>query len=194
MARPRWVVGNSAEQAWRSVPMPDSNLPLAMVPLHSDPSELGMLAEFPPGFMRDGSGGYRTDECFYVVSGAIEIGDLEIRRGQLTYVPAHVVRSGMRSPSGCRVLAWFGGPADYLPREALEPTEEQIVTVELRTVEAGVALRTPRGEYVVVAGDRCPEGAEAFDPDTGSWSRTPEDWLGQLPRRLVARPGGRRVV
>jgi hypothetical protein len=165
-----------------------------MVPLHSDPSELGMLAEFPSGFRRDSSGGYRTDECFYVVSGQLEIGDLEVRRGQLTYVPAHAVRSGMRSPSGCRVLAWFGGPADYLPREALEPTKEQIVTVDLGTVGTGLAVRTPRGDYTVVAGDRRPEGTEAFDPDSGSWSRTPADWSSRLPRRFVVRPGGRRVV
>jgi len=167
--------------------MPGANAPLALVRLDST-ARFAIVGSFPAGFERIEAGGYAAAETFFVLDGRLEIGDLLAQQGQLVHVPAHAVRESMRTLTGCRVLAWFEGRPDFLPASELEPTSERAVVVDVTGVRDPRTLLDAAGHVwsLVRATDR-PAESEAFDPDTGDWSRTAADWDGPPARRLIVR-------
>jgi hypothetical protein len=128
--------------------MPGANRPLDVVPLASHRDDFVILARFPAGFVRDVPGGYHAAETFLVLGGGLVLDGHAVGRGDLTHVPAGLVRSDMRTDEGCLALAWFSGPADYLPPDVLGAVEGDIRTVRVDGTE-GVVLRTPEAEWVV---------------------------------------------
>lgn len=95
--------------------MPGANLPFALTPLASPAGTFALYGRFPAGFTRDVAGGYTVAEEFMVLDGELTIGTATYRRGDLTVVPGGYLRPGMSTVGGCTVLAWFGGPAEFLP-------------------------------------------------------------------------------
>lgn len=115
MARPSRLDLRAPEQLWRPVPMPGANRGVDLVPLRSADGAVTMLCRFPAGFERPGPGGYLAAEEFLVLGGALDVEGAVVERGSLCAIPARWERTLMRSPSGCTVLAWWSGPADYRP-------------------------------------------------------------------------------
>lgn len=182
MARPPAISLTGADIPWRTVPMPGANLGLDIVPLESDGDAFTILGRFPAGFVRDTPGGYLAAEEFFVLDGHLEIGGEVYRPGQLTHIPARYLRTGMRAPEGCTVLAWFGGPAIFRTPEEISPTaDEPIVSVDLRGAGRGEALTTSLARWRVATMDEWSAGAEAFDLAGTGWARTPADWPGEPP-------------
>ena len=186
MARTRWLLGR-AEQDWRLLPMPGANAPLRTVRLDSV-ARFSILAEFPAGFERAETGGYAVAETFYLLAGRLEIGRRVLESGQLVHVPAHTVREGMRTVVGCRVLAWFEGLPGFVTADRLECVSDVIEVVDLSTLREPQPLLAGAGHrWDLVSPVARPADAEAFDPDTGGWSRTSADWAAEPPGRLIVR-------
>ena len=123
-------------QSWTAAPMPGSSHPLDLVRLAAAPGRFTIHARFPAGFARLEPGGYRATEEFLVLDGALEIDDTVYRRGDLTVVPSDYRRGSMRSPGGCRVLAWFDGRADFLPGDQLGQCREPLVSTSIDSAGA----------------------------------------------------------
>lgn len=129
------------ERAWRQVPMTGSNAALDVVPLASAPGALTMVARFPAGFERLVPGGYEASEEFLVLDGEIELEGVAYARGALTFLPPRYLRTGMVSPGGCTVLAWWGGSAEFLPASRLSgAVREGLVSVVPDATSAGEVL------------------------------------------------------
>jgi hypothetical protein len=213
MARPHLLDLRATQQPWRKVPMPGANLGLELVRLEADRDGFTILGRFPAGFARVAAGGYEVAEEFLVLDGELELEGTVVRRGDLCAVAAGVVRAPMRSPLGCRMLAWFAGPAVFLPAEELggsaggpprsaratpdagEGFEEAAFRVaHPRTAPAGTAvLRTGEATWQVVGGaaEVEPDGAVAVvDVDLTTWIRMDRGTQPSLPPGplLVRRP------
>ena len=193
MARVTRLDLRAPDQAWRHVDMPGANLGIDLVPLQASDGTFAILGCFPAGFERPGPGGYLVAEEFLVVDGALELEGTVVERGALGFVPARCVRTLMRSPGGCTVLAWFGGPADYRPAAELSGcvgTGMQIVAA-LDARRGSVLLHTDeaRWEIADVAGqpllDRT---ADVVDLDLHTWARVgPGDPVPIAADRLLLR-------
>lgn len=142
MSRPTSLDLTAVDHPWRTVPMPGSNGSIDLVPLASAAGAFTILGRFPAGFERLTPGGYVCAEEFLVLDGALELEGTTYTRGDLTLVPAHLLRTEMRSPRGCLLLAWFGGPAEFRAPDELGTAEGAIVSGTLpawstRPPEAG---------------------------------------------------------
>lgn len=151
--------------------MPGANDDIELVPLACAPGRFTILGRFPAGFERLAHGGYACSEEFLVVDGELEFEGTTYVRGDLTVVPAHLLRTGMRSPQGCVLLAWFGGPADFRAPEELAHADGAVVTVKIwdRSVPlpssaVGAWTRGPATHVDVV---------DVVDLELGSWQRGP---------------------
>ena len=118
-------------QPWRPVPMPGANRDLDLVRLASSRDRFAIHGRFPAGFERLVPGGYAAPEELLVLEGQLELEGVTYRRGDLTVVPGWYRRTAMRSPDGCRLLAWFGGLPKFLPADRLEPCRESIASVRV---------------------------------------------------------------
>lgn len=126
MSRPTELDLTAAEQPWRQVPMPGANMGVDLVPLASAGETFALLVRFPAGFDRSTPGGYVCAEEFVVLDGFVEIEGHRYGRGDLTFIPAHFLRTSMVAPEGCTAIAWFGGPAVF--RTADELGDEAVST------------------------------------------------------------------
>lgn len=164
MARPT-ELDLTTEHDVRRVPMTGANSGIDVVPLASHPDDFVLLARFPAGFERSQRGGYRAAETFVVLEGELDIEGHVVSRGDLTHIPAHHVRGPMRTAEGCTALAWFSGPATYLPAEDLDVTEDRIRTVALPPTATELLLETPEATWSVRAADE----EECVDLDLTLW-------------------------
>ena len=183
MTRPVRVALTRPHEAWREVPMPGSNLPLELVRLDASDDVLAMYAHFPQGFERPTSGGYEVAEEFLVLDGELRLDDWVLHRGDLSYVPAGTLRRTMSSATGCTVLAWFGGPANFRPAAELVPDE---TGGDRRTLSV---LDAPVGELLAVSSATWTIHADAstvgcaddvIDLGLQGWSRTADRRAGRL--------------
>lgn len=149
MARPATLDLTAAQQPWRTVPMDGARLELDVVPLASAADDFVILARFPAGFVRDVPGGYHAAETFLVLDGELTLDGHEVSRGDLTHVPAELLRKDMRTEGGCLALAWFSGQAKFLPPAELEVASGSIRTVSVTDVQTGVLLETPEAVWSI---------------------------------------------
>lgn len=119
MTRPNILDLTVDPEAWREVRMPGANLDLALVPLASEGEAFTIMGRFPPGFERAARGGYFAAEEVLVLDGYLELEGVRYVPGDLTFVPPNYLRTHLSAPEGCRVLAWFGGPAIFRTEEEL---------------------------------------------------------------------------
>jgi hypothetical protein len=169
--------------------MPGSNGDIELVPLASAPDRFTILGRFPPGFERLTPGGYRCSEEFLVLDGELELEGTTYIRGDLTVVPPHVLRTEMRTPRGCLLLAWFGGPADFKKPHELDRTGRAIVSARASDLSAslpsspvGAWSRGPAVHDSVV---------EVVGAGLDSWQRGPADAApGDLVRHDLAGDSG----
>lgn len=119
MTRPVEVELAGANPRWRDVPMPGANAPFSLVRLDSAEGAFVVHGHFPAGFERPTPGGYEAAEEFLVLDGRLHLEDEVFERGDLVFVPARFRRTWMSAPEGCTVLAWFGGPAIFIPADEL---------------------------------------------------------------------------
>lgn len=157
MARPAALDLTRDDLPWREVPMEGADRGIDVVPLASHRDDLVMLARFPAGFVRGVEGGYHAAETFLVLEGSLELGGRIIRAGELAYVPGEFVRSAMSAPAGCTALAWFSGPATFLPPSELDECVLPLRTVQVAGAATGLLLSTPEADWHVV---------ESFDGET----------------------------
>ncbi|GAA1746242.1 cupin domain-containing protein [Aeromicrobium alkaliterrae] len=160
-------------QAWRSVPMPGSNGGIELVPLAAPEGHFSILGRFPAGFERLTPGGYHASEEVLVLDGELLLEGGTYRRGDLVVVPAEYLRTDMRSPQGCVVLAWFAGPADFLAAEDLEACTDVITSVQVDGA-SGALVGSGVAEWSVgealVAGGGSPT-LEVVAADLSRWAR-----------------------
>jgi hypothetical protein len=178
VTRPVCVCLIRPHEAWREVPMPGSNLPLELVRLDAVGDVLAMYAHFPQGFERPTSGGYDVAEEFLVLDGELRLDDWVLHRGDLSYIPAGTLRRSMSSATGCTVLAWFGGPANFRPAAelVLDAAAGDRRTLSVLHAPVGELLAVPSATWTVHA-DASTVGSadDVIDLGLQSWSRT-ADW------------------
>lgn len=158
-----------APQDWRPAPMPGANLPLDLVRLASPRARFTIHGRFPLGFERLTPGGYQAAEEFLVLEGELELEGRTYTRGDLTVVPPGYRRTEMRSPGGCRVLAWFSGLPDFVGHDRLTPGPDPVVSAAVHT---GAALPSSPGGYWGCG--EVPAGTGAVDVISAAldrWSR-----------------------
>jgi hypothetical protein len=169
--------------------MPGSNGGIELVPLACASGSFAILGRFAAGFERLTPGGYRCSEEFLVIDGELEFEGTTYVRGDLTVVPAHLLRTGMRSPQGCLLLAWFGGPATFQAPDELDRADGAIVSA--RTSDRSAPLPgSPVGAWT--RGPAVRHGVvDVVDPELGSWQRGPADAAaGALVRHDLAGDAG----
>ena len=173
MTRPVDVDLTAEHEQWRDIPMPGANLPLTMVRLESADDELTLYARFPAGFERPVAGGYVVSEEFLVLDGTLVLDGFAHQRGDLVFVPAHQLRTGMHSPQECTVLAWFGGLAHFVEAAELSnSTAGGTRTVSVLDVEPGAVLETGVSRWVAHRGEGAdPRADDLVDLDLGRWRR-----------------------
>lgn len=158
---------SDAGQRWRRVPMDGANVGIDVVPLASHPADFVILARFPAGFERPVAGGYHAAETFLVLEGELQLNGMTVRRGDLTHVPAEIVRSGMFTTDGCTALAWFSGPATFLTPDALGECTLAVSTARVDdTTPSGAVLATPEADWTLASGT----GGERVDVGLTTWS------------------------
>lgn len=148
MARPLHLDLTATDLPWRTVPMVGAELGLDVVPLTSHPDDFVILARFPVGFSRPGAGGYHAAETFVVLDGELTVNGRQVVRGDLTHIPAEAVRTGMHTADGCLALAWFSGPATFLPVEELGECDREVTTVRVPTDASATTLLLDTPEAV----------------------------------------------
>lgn len=163
--------------SWREVPMPGSNGGIELVPLAAPEGHFTILGRFPAGFERSTPGGYHASEEVLLLDGELELEGRTYRRGDLVVVPAEFLRTDMRSPKGCLVLAWFAGPADFRPADELAACSDVITSVHVTgasgsLVSSGVAAWSVGDE--LVAGASVPV-LEVVGAGLDRWVRDPVD-------------------
>ncbi|GAA0715588.1 hypothetical protein Drose_23750 [Dactylosporangium roseum] len=178
------------DHRWREAPMPGANRGIELVRLDSTGDTFAILGRFPAGFERVRPGGYLAGEEFIVLTGFLDLEGVRRHPGDLTYVPPRFLRTDMRAPEGCTVLAWFGGPAVFRPAEQLDgAVMDGIVTVSVKGAAAGPLLSTPGADWVVHAPGEPVTEAEGDSVDVGL------TWWHRLAAGAPAGPGdGGRVV
>lgn len=131
--------------------MPGANLPIDVVQLEPVGHTFVMLGRFPAGFARPVAGGYAAAEEFLVLTGALELEGTTVESGTLCFIPAHHVRSPMRSPRGCTVLAWFSGLPKF--QRAGRLTASPVAAVAMVAVEGAQPdarqLRTTEADWKI---------------------------------------------
>ncbi len=76
----------------------------------ADSGAVSVLLQYPAGFAIDGAHYLDNDEEFFVLDGAIEIGERTYGPHAYAYLPNGYPRDGMRAPDGATVLTFFEGP------------------------------------------------------------------------------------
>ena len=104
-----WVDLKEIATKLAPTPVPDSNLSLLTLLLHSDPITRAscLLVEFPPGWKRN-SGIYSCVEHAVVLQGSVILDGTSWSTGQGFIVPAGALRTETFSPQGAIAVAWFG--------------------------------------------------------------------------------------
>lgn len=172
----------TSDPEWTPAPMPGANQGIELHRLDSRRGHFTIFAKFPAGFERDVAGGYEASEEFLVLDGELELQAGSYRRGDLTIVPGRFVRTHTRSPSGCRALAWFGGPPVFLPPAELTPCDDSVSTG--RVGDSGL----PSSEVASWAVGTRPSGVgeiEVVTADLSRWRRGEPGAIG--PHDLVRR-------
>jgi hypothetical protein len=176
----RAVEQGAGELPYRDVPMPGSKQSLALLRLDSAPGSFVIHGRFPAGFDRTEPGGYAVTEEFLLLEGELVFDGVTYSRGDLVFVPANRLRTRMTTATGCTVLAWFSGPAIFVPAAELDsstPADEGV-----RTVSFGAT----------VSSESSPESSSDSEPRVlldlpgATWWRCP--WPGPLPDRSAS-PG-----
>jgi len=174
------------DHQYTSVPMPGANASLSMLRLGSARGAFTLHGHFPAGFDRTVPGGYHVSEEFLLLEGELEFDGRMLRPGDLTYVPAHYLRTRMASKTGCAVLAWFGGPAVFVPAgEFDDAVHAGVESVSVLNPTVSGLLETPESKWVAHPG-----GTDAaFWPVTGDvlsaglteWARFPDAGVASPP-------------
>ncbi len=174
MSRPTSIRFDSDEPAWRSVPMPASNLQFELRRLESSGHSFVIHGRFPAGFERNQPGGYAVPEEFIVLDGDLTLEGVSFRRGEMVYVPANFRRTSMTSVHGCEVIAWFGGPATFIHEAEFDDSvEDGMQSVALYNIPAGEVLELPHAKWVKASAE-APQFVEVGDVIDGgllTWRR-----------------------
>jgi hypothetical protein len=154
--------------------MDGANAGLDIVPLESAPGTLSMLARFPAGFARLAPGGYAATEEFLVIDGALDFEGVRHARGSLVHVPAAFLRTSLVSPDGRTVLAWWGGPAEFLSVDRLrDPVQEGLIALEVASAGPGTILSAGLVTWTRhESGAPPPAVGDAVDLALTRWHRT----------------------
>ena len=94
-----------------------------------------------------------------MLDGELTIESTTYRRGDLISVPANYERTFMAAPVGCEVVAWFGGPAIFIPAANLPSIESDdtvrtnVLTRSLADVAAGEFLTLPQATWIRTTAD-----------------------------------------
>lgn len=139
--------------------MPGSNLPLELRRLDGTGDAFVIHGRFPAGFERAESGGYAVPEEVIVLSGELTIAATIYQRGDFVSVPANYERTYMAAPQGCEVIAWFGGPAIFIPAvdlpsiESDDPVVSTVLRRSLVEVASGEFLTLPHATWTRATAD-----------------------------------------
>lgn len=185
MARIRHLHLFAGDLPWRPTVMPDATPELTMI--RTDVvGAVGLLVRFPADFRRIAPGSYNAPEDFLVVEGQLVLNDVTYGPGDLTHVPARAPRRSMTSADGALVLAWFGGPLDWVRAPGLPESGEPARSVATGTAALGVLLETLDATWTLSAGDGVDLGPDddAVALPAGPWGRAGE----------FTAPGGARVL
>lgn len=102
---------------WRAFAIPQSTPAVAMAVLN--PGRQGgpslALVRFPAGWGRPGSGHYTCAEEFVVLEGELEVSGDVFGAGDRGWFPAGRGRTASRARQDTLALAWFSGPARWVP-------------------------------------------------------------------------------
>ena len=137
------------DKPWRRVPMEGADRGIDVVPLTSSLGALTMLARFPVGFARLTPGGYAVSEEFLVIEGELEFEGVRRGPGSLAFIPARFLRTSLVAPGGCTVLAWWGGPAEFVAADRLDrPVREGLTSVDVLSSQQGPLLHAEGASWV----------------------------------------------
>lgn len=154
---------------WRTIEMDDASTTIRVLPLASLPGHSTMLVDFPPGLERMMPGGYECQEDFIVIDGEVYASEQLRSAGDLTIIPAGFERTGLRTPRGCLVLAWFTGRVSWQRTASMQTrTDSPMLTTSLTdpVPSADWTLQTPGATWSTLATD----GADAIDIEHRSWT------------------------
>lgn len=102
---------------WRAFAIPQSTPEVSMAVLR--PGKGGgasmALVRFPSGWERPGSGHYTCDEEFVVLEGELQVSGEVFEAGDRGWFPAGRRRFASRAHHATLALAWFSGPARWVP-------------------------------------------------------------------------------
>lgn len=162
---------------WVEVLLPDSDRPVRLLRLRSDPLSKASvsLVRFPPDWRRPTVGYYDSAEEFVILEGGIDvIGRHTV--GDYVYLPPRTVRDHTVSDEGALVLAYFSGAVDWHEgRPAVGPPGDPVFGAPRGVMRAAEA-QTPPGSYMVL--DRFPVepftvNADVLGLETCSWEWVP---------------------
>lgn len=102
---------------WRPYTIPGSapRVELARMRANGETGSFLAMVRFPAGWARPGSGHYLCGEEFVVLEGEIQVSGVTYRAGDTVWFPAGRERRDSRSDAGATALAWFSGPAEWVP-------------------------------------------------------------------------------
>ncbi|NVI92765.1 cupin domain-containing protein [Actinomadura sp. BRA 177] len=102
---------------WHPYTIPGSapQVELARLRANRETGSFLALVRFPAGWARPGSGHYRCGEEFTVLEGELQVSGVTYRAGDAAWIPAGRERHDSRSDAGAMALAWFSGPAEWVP-------------------------------------------------------------------------------
>lgn len=93
--------------------------------------------------------GYLAAEEFLVLDGLLELESMWHDHGTLVHAPANLLRTDLRAPEGCTVLAWFRGPVEFLTADQLDSVGEPIRSVVLSKRRPGIVLKTAEAAWTL---------------------------------------------
>lgn len=150
---------------WEEREVPGANLPVRakVISADADTGGLTTLVEMPPGFEREQRGYYDADEELFYLSGMVEAGGAQMTRYSYAFRPAGQLRTGLRSPEGATVLAFFDAAPTFTASEEDGPAYRAERAVDPVNI-ADIEWERPRAEGFPAGAGR---KTLRLDPETG---------------------------
>ena len=160
-----------AAQPWRPQGLPEG---IGIRVLNEDDASGAVTAvlDIPAGWRWQGPGHCLADQAFFILNGAIRIGEHKLENGGFCYYPTGVVQGGWDSSEGCRLYAIFNDRPTYIYADestAEARTNQTVPALDTWAMEwfdplavSAPSVSLPPGIFVKVLRQ---------DPDTGAASR-----------------------
>lgn len=108
------VVDAGGDLDWADFDIPDSNVPVRIATLRTDPSRaLTLFVRFPEGWERPPAGSYSSAEELVLLEGTLEMSGRTFEAGDWAHIPAGTRRIGSAARADSLSLARFDGPARW---------------------------------------------------------------------------------